>query len=86
MTTLSQVNKALAAELPGIRLVKGNGYYYVTSNDDNLLEQICGLYTTSIGVCHISQQTVEQWIADVKYILSDSHRFGLDQCPVVIKS
>jgi hypothetical protein len=70
-TSLKQVNKAIGEKFPGVFLVRGAGYYYIASNDDTMAEKIAGLYTSSIGVYRITQQTVEQWIKDVEYLLSD---------------
>jgi len=84
-TTLKQVNLALQTELPGIKLVKGKGYYWVWSDDDKLQDQLAGLYSTTIGVYHVSQQTVEQWIDDVKRVLTDWERSLYDRKPVIVR-
>lgn len=84
-TSLKQVNKAINAKFPGVYLVHGNGYYYITSDDDKIGTAICGLYTSSIGVFSIKQQTVETWVNDVQSLLNDEQRSEYDRSPVVLK-
>lgn len=72
--SITEVNKAIAAKFPGVFLVKGNGYYYIASDDDTMADKIAGLYTSSIGVCRITQQTVTQWVKDVEYLFEDRER------------
>ena len=70
--TIKQVNKAIQKEVGNYNLVKGEGYFYVTSEDYDLSLNLSGLYTTSIYVCHLNQQSVESWIKDVKEIVFGS--------------
>jgi hypothetical protein len=67
--SLQQVNKALQEKFPGIFLTRGKGYYYIWSDDETIQLKLAGLYTTSIPVYSIKEQTVERWIEDVKELL-----------------
>lgn len=65
-----EVNKALAKAHPGIFLVRGEGYYYVASDDKEIGLKLAGLYTTSIPVYSITFLSVEDWIDQVSTILN----------------
>jgi len=71
--TIKQVNKVIQKEVGNYNLVKGEGYFYVTSEDYDLSLNLSGLYTTSIYVCHLNQQSVEAWIKDVREIVFGSN-------------
>mgnify|MGYP003660978157 FL=1 len=66
--TLSQVNREIQKEIGNVYLCKGEGYFYVSSNDEKIGSSLSSLYTTSIYVCHLNQQTVSEWVKDVKLI------------------
>jgi hypothetical protein len=68
--TLAQVNKAIQKKHPLVELVKGEGYFYIYSSDKNMGRYIASLYTSSIYVYALNQQTVEQWVADVDRLLT----------------
>ena len=68
--TLDQVNRAISKQIdPRVTLVKGAGYFYIHSDDDEMGNKIAGLYTSSIPVCHLNHQTVQTWVNDVRDIL-----------------
>lgn len=67
--SLRQVNKALKEVHPNIELIKGEGYFYISSDDDKTALMLAGLHTTSIPVYSITQQTTQQWINDVTNLL-----------------
>jgi len=69
--TLKQVNKAIQKQIGNVILQKGNGYFYVSSEDDRIGLKLASLYSTSIYVCHLNQQSVEDWIKDVRQIVSN---------------
>jgi hypothetical protein len=66
--TLAQVNRAIQKQVGNVMLRKGDGYFYVTSDDDQIDRALMAQYMTSIYVCHLNQQSVESWIADVQEI------------------
>ena len=62
--------KAMNAEgLESIQLEKGNGYFYLWSTDMEIAIEIAGLYSNMIMCNNFKEQTIEQWIADIKAIL-----------------
>ncbi len=68
-TTIAKVNAALAILHPKVFLVKGHGYFYIASDDKEMGLKLAGLYTTSIYVNSIKEQSVEQWIEDIENLL-----------------
>ena len=67
---LKQVNKAIQREVGNYTLVKGEGYFYVTSEDQDKDLKLSSLFTTSIFCCSLNHQSVEEWVNDVKDIIS----------------
>ncbi len=63
-TTLKQVNKRLKELSIDLELVRGDGYFYVVGKDSELM------YNTSIMVRKISSLTVDQWIFDIKSLMT----------------
>jgi hypothetical protein len=68
---LAEVNKAIQAKFPKVELVRGRGYYYIASEDDEMGLKIAGLYTTSIPVAFLHQQTIQGWVNSVEYLFKD---------------
>lgn len=60
------------AGLENVILIKGSGYYWITSDDDDTFDVINGLMDTSIYVNSFNQQTPEQWVEDIKLLLKDT--------------
>lgn len=61
--TLAKVNKHIQTKYPLIQLIKGNGYFYIASDDDAMVLKLAALYTTSIPVYAINHLTLGGWIA-----------------------
>ena len=70
--TLKQVNRAIQREVGNVTLCKGAGYFYVTSDDLSLDLKLQSQHSTSIYVCHLNQQSVEAWVADVRDIAENA--------------
>lgn len=68
--TLNQVNKAIQSTIGNFSLLKGNGYFYVSSKDEKISLKLSSLYSTSIFVCYLNQQSLEDWLKDVQEIVS----------------
>jgi hypothetical protein len=66
--TLKQVNKEIQKKIGNIVLQKGKGYFYVSSDDNKIGLKLSSLYSTSIYVCHLNQQSMEDWVKDVREI------------------
>lgn len=60
------------AGLDKIILCKGDGYYWITSDDDATYDIINSLAETTIYVNSFNQQTPEQWVEDIKHLLKDT--------------
>ena len=69
--TLKQVNKAIQKKVGNVILCKSEGYFFVSSDDSEMGLNLASLETTSIYVCHLNHQSVEQWVEDVRQIVSN---------------
>jgi hypothetical protein len=69
--TLKQVNQAIKKEIGNVELNKGYGYFYITSEDPEIGLKLSALFSNSIYVCHLKQQSVCEWIQDVKRITNN---------------
>ena len=58
-----------AAGLENVLLCKGNGYYWISSDDEDTWAFIDSLPETTIYVNSFNQQTPEQWVEDIKQLL-----------------
>ena len=63
-----------SAGLEKVLLCKGDGYYYITSDDDDTWALIDSLPETTIYVNSFNQQYPEQWVDDIKQLLSKAER------------
>ena len=63
-----------AAGLEKVLLCKGNGYYWITSDDDDTWALIDSLPETTIYINSFNQQYPEQWVDDIKQLLSKAER------------
>lgn len=68
--TLKQVNAEIAKEFPHVFLVRGNGYYYIATDDNQTGSVIGGFYTTSISVPKLNMLTIEQWVSNVRHLMT----------------
>lgn len=68
--SLSQLNRILQRDIdPSIVLVRGSGYFYGTFGKYGMLP--------SIPVCYLGDQSIHDWVMDVKSSLSIT-LLGLD--------
>ena len=58
-----------SAGLEKVLLCKGNGYYWITSDDDETYDKIQTAKEQTIYVNSFNQQAPEQWVEDVKNLL-----------------
>ena len=68
--TIAQVNRAIGEKFPDVFLAKGEGYFYIASDNEEMGLRIAGLYTTSIPVYKLNEQTIEGWVRDVELLLN----------------
>jgi hypothetical protein len=69
--SIKQINNRIQKQIGDVQLVKGKGYFYLTSEDEGIALYLASLYSTSIFVPHLKFQSVEEWVADVENIMSD---------------
>lgn len=70
--SLPELNKFIAKFWPNIKIKKGNGYFYLYSNDEEIDLKISGLYSSSVeGMWPLSAFTFEQWKSAIKQTLDD---------------
>lgn len=81
--TLAKVNKHIQAKYPLIQLVKGEGYFYVHSDDDAMGLKLAMLFTTSIPVYAINQLTIGGWMDSVEYVLRDGQQVEWNRNPII---
>jgi hypothetical protein len=65
MLTLKQVNKEIAKQYPNVKLTKGDGYFYIYSDEPETALFLNGLFSTSIMVNKINHLTMSQWIESI---------------------
>ena len=58
-----------AAGLEKVLLCKGQGYYWITSDDEETWALIDSLPETTIYINSFNQQYPEQWVDDIKQLL-----------------
>jgi len=69
--TLKQVNKAIRKKVGNVILCKSEGCFFVSSDDYDIGLKLASLETTSIYVCYLNHQSVEEWVNDVRHIVSN---------------
>jgi hypothetical protein len=69
--SISQVNKAIHEVYPLVNLIKGDGYFYIYSDDDATSIKIARLFISSIAVYKIGDMTIDQWVESVKLLLNE---------------
>jgi hypothetical protein len=69
--TLKQVNKTIQKKVGNVILCKSEGCFFVSSDDNKIGLKLASLETTSIYVCHLNHQSVEEWVEDVRQIVSN---------------
>jgi hypothetical protein len=68
-----KLNKLLKQNgLENVQLCKGNGYFWLTSEDDETYRILSSLETTSIYTNSFSDQTPEAWVEEIKELLKDT--------------
>jgi hypothetical protein len=82
MLTLKKINNAIKDKFPGVILVKGEGYFYVDSDLDDIGLKIAALQQQSIYVYKVNDLPLKRWIECIDYVLKDSYRIDLEREPV----
>jgi hypothetical protein len=69
--TIKEINKAIQAEIhPKLILVRGEGYYYIASDDNELALQIAGLKSSAIWVNSLKQLGAKGWVDAVREVFN----------------
>lgn len=72
--SLPELNKYISKFWPKVKVRKGNGYFYIYSNDEEIDTKISGLYTSTIeGVWPLQSNTFEQWKKEIEDTLNDNN-------------
>lgn len=67
-----KLEEALKKEgLEDINLEKGNGYFWIWSDDEEMNLKITSLYSNSILVNSFKDQSIENWVKDIKELLEE---------------
>jgi len=69
--TLKQVNNRIQKKYPTIELIKGEGYFYIISEDDETAEKLASLYSTGIYTFALSHDSLEGWVNEVSELVKD---------------
>jgi hypothetical protein len=69
--TLTLINQELEKHFPHVRLARGEGYFYIYSDDKETGLKIAGLYASSIYVNQLKHLTLEQWIEAVRELFDE---------------
>lgn len=77
-------NAMKEAGLEKVQLEKGNGYFWIWSDDEELALEIAGLYDNCILCNSFKDQSIEAWIEDIKNLLNEGNKNFLDR-PIVIR-
>jgi hypothetical protein len=70
MPTLKKLNKNLKILYPNIQVAKGEGYFFIYSDDKYMGEFLSSKYTTSIHVNKVNDLTLNQWIEEIKLLIN----------------
>lgn len=68
--SLAQVNRAIHKEFPHVNLFRGEGYFFIYSDNEKWADAIATLPSSSIYTYRLNQQSVEQWVSDVRRLVA----------------
>jgi len=71
--TLRVVNEAIQKEFPTCFLHKGEGYFFIASDDEKWGMKIASMYQQGIYVHKINQQSLERWMQDVRELFAEKN-------------
>lgn len=63
-------NAMKEAGLEKVQLEKGNGYFWIWSDDKELGDKIASIYDNAILCNSFKDQSIENWIEDIKALLA----------------
>lgn len=68
--SLEALNKEIQKKYPGLELVRGEGYYYLYSDDPELGLKIAGLFCSGIYVYDVSHISLERWLIEIENLFN----------------
>ena len=80
LTAILPAGGTAEIEAPGGITLRGNvtiegdatiGCYHFASEDDQTANLLASFYSTTVYVCKLSDQTVDQWVEDFQQLLDD---------------
>lgn len=71
MLTLNQINKEVAKKYPHVKVVRGEEYFYLWSDDNATALMLAGLYDASIPVYRVNHMSLEAWLRSVDIIMTE---------------
>lgn len=69
MLTLARVNKKIQEKYPKLLLVRGEDYFYFSSDDDALADALLARESSAVYVYRLNHQSLEQWLADADWVM-----------------
>jgi hypothetical protein len=70
--TLKALNKFVQHEInSSIMVVKGDGYFYITSDNQDKALEIAALYQTSIYVNSVNHLSFEGWYSSINQLFNN---------------
>ena len=73
----SQLDRALKKRgLEKYKLCKARGYFYITSDDEEIANEIATWHDNAIYVYGFNQQSIEDWVRDIADII-DKNKEGI---------
>lgn len=71
----SQLYRALKKRgLEKYKLCKDNGYFYITSDDEEIANEIATWNDNAIYVYGFNQQSIEDWVRDITDIIDKNRK------------
>ena len=82
MLTCKQITKAFFKKYPELEkykfwLIQGEGYFYLTSDEDEFYNKFT---STSIYVCRLHHMPLEKWIESIEALCEEAGLLKEQQC------
>jgi hypothetical protein len=71
--SLKALNEIIGKRFPHVFLERGEGYFYIASNDRETGNRIGALYQSGIYMSDIEDLTIDEWIKEVEKLFSETN-------------
>jgi hypothetical protein len=71
--TIAQVNRAIQKVYPELCLFKGEGCFFLYSDDPKTSESLAMWQSTTIYTRHLNHCSIEEWVNAVRYLAEDEN-------------